>query len=303
MALWKRKNRKVTFGIEKQRAVKLLLQRGFIKKPIQKPGMQKPTEIMVGFERHMPGFVEKKKTYFDKADVILLELPPWIVKRLRGGEDPMVLAHAYTYFPEYSTELFKLLQQKMKEGKTVMGTDIQTRESVRKTQEGDKLQIKGNIEGATKTIAEMDKIREQKRLEWLLEHLPQFEGKKIYIDAGSLHTSIYHGLKEVFREKENKGEVKITREYLAKGMFEAPQILEKYSPFDQIERFYRFKKGKFTEADRKRIAELVEQDKLFFYKAMLLRGKYMGQGMTEERAVEKAHFELLRRLQKEGLKK
>lgn len=271
-----------------------------------------PKEVIFGFESHAPQHVEKKRPFVERADVILVEDLPQFIKKLRTTSPELanqpqtikIQGVPYQYrpaFPEYTEKYYSLLKEAMERGKTVIGTDLQATKKIGEL--GEQMQTASHLGNAMRKAAawaRYNQAREKKRLDWILKNLHKFEGKTVYIDAGNVHTPLYHDFKRMLVKKGLADKIKVTREHLAR-----PDLggqIEKYNPFDQMKRIFRFKK-KLTEKDHERIAELMEQDKAFNLGYWHLANKYVAQGMSQESAGHEAEMELLRRQTRAGLAK
>jgi hypothetical protein len=258
---------------------------------------KKKTEIVFGFEPHLLSSVDKMLPLMEKADVILLENTPQRVKNLLKGKQPS-FADGYV-LPEFAQKQIPLLQHLKKQGKVVLGSEpthdedwmLKNRKKARKIinleLDEKKLYFRGDFRGSIRAAAKGSKLIEQERLDWILKHLPQFEGKKIYIDIGEEHTGVYHKLK---KELAARG-IPVKTEFLSKGMFKDKRILVKYPPKTQLMRMMQFKTR--NSRNSQVVKRLVEEDKQFDKKILGTVFGYMRRGMSEEQATEKAYLELI----------
>ena len=258
---------------------------------------KKKTEIVFGFEPHLLSSVDKMLPLMEKADVILLENTPKGVKDLLKGKQPSS-ADGYV-LPEFAQKQIPLLQHLEKQGKVVLGSELthdedwllknkkKARKIINLEFKEKRLYFLGDFKGSVRAAAEASKLIEQERLNWILKHLPQFEGKRIYIGAGDLHTGVYHKLK---KELASRG-IPVKAEFLSKGMFKDKRILAKYPPKIQLMRMMQFKTR--NSKNPHVVKRIVEDDKQFDKKILGTVFGYMRQGMSGEQATEKAYLELI----------
>lgn len=258
---------------------------------------KKRTEIVFGFESHLLSSVDKMLPLMEKADVILLENTPQGVRDLLKGKQPS-FADGYV-LPEFAQKQIPLLQHLKKQGKVVLGSELthdedwllknkrKARKIINLELDEKRLYFLGDFKGSIQAAAEASKLIEQERLNWILKHLPQFEGKKIYIGAGDLHTGVYHKLK---KELAHRG-IPVKAEFLSKGMFKDKRVLAKYPPKVQLMRMIQFKTRNLKNPQI--VRRIIEEDKQFDKKMFGTVFGYMRQGMSEEQATEKAYLELI----------
>lgn len=224
------------------------------------------TEFLVGFESHGPQEIKKKEKKMRESDVIIEELPQSTVKEVKKANTDKELkeiAKEGKVFQEYKFKEFKLLKELMKEGKTVIGIEpikgnLQSytnpkegAEDIEKREKARLREIKRKIEYPEESASPLDKMlgREGENVD--------LRGKKVYVQAGAVHTPIYQELKEYSKGKEDV-EVKrkhLEREELQKRVKKKLQekgyskeeaekkvkgIKEVYNPLHQLMRMYRF---------------------------------------------------------------
>jgi hypothetical protein len=257
---------------------------------------KKKTEIVFGFESHLLSSVDKMLPLMEKADVILLENTPQGVKNLLKGKRPSS-ADGYV-LPEFAQKQIPLLQHLEKQGKVVLGSEpthdedwmLKNRKKARKIikleMDEARLYFKGDLKGSIRAAAEASKLIEQERMNWILKHLSQLEGR-IYIDIGEEHTGVYHKLK---KELAARG-IPVKTEFLSKGMFKDKRILVKYPPKTQLMRMMQFNTR--NSRNPRAVKRIIEEDKQFDKKILGTVFGYMRQGMSNEQATEKAYLELI----------
>ena len=251
---------------------------------------KKRTEVIFGFESHSPATVPKYLPYMKQADVILLETPEERVSEFLDRRNSAQWLAAKTDRPKYTEREINALRE-LDKGKTIMGTDYfgekSLAASLKEERRSDKLwQRFGGIGGARKE-AIRDEAREVIWAKWLESRIEEFEGKKIYIQAGAARTPLYHMLK---KKLEDRGAI-VSRVHLDEGKF-GPGIKQMYSPKDYLRRAFRFKTA--SSEDWGKARELLRQRKRFYksYGPRYLK-HYEDRSLSEEEAVEKALFEAL----------
>jgi len=256
---------------------------------------KKKTEIVIGFTQHLPSFVDKELANMRKADVILFEYTTHGIEFLkRGGITPHMLAQK-SYFPDSAERIYRGLKELSDEGKTVLGYEDRHNPQIWSNKERAKLsdleediqyafksrrQFKGrNFLKSAEALAEATRLRDDKTLKWIKDNLPRFEGKKIYISAGSLHTPLYHALK---RELESKG-IPVKAIFLAKGRYKDARALEKYTPYHQMSRAILFNTP--SSRSKKGLKRHVKETNRYMKRALVISKKYGGlpPGAAQER--------------------
>ena len=258
---------------------------------------KKKTEVVIGFESHLLSSVDKMLPLMEKADVILLENSPSNVREILNGKRPS-FESGYS-LPEFAQKQAPVLQRLHKKGKIVLGSEAAYDESwmlknkdiarrmIKLELEQKRLYLLGDIEGYARATLGINKIREQERLKWIVERLPQYEGKTVYISAGEEHTALLHGLKKIL----GKQGIPVRAEFLSRGYFKDKRTLVKYSPSVQLMRMLQFKTS--LSSNRGAIKKLVKQDIRFEKNVNERIFKYMRQGASGEAAAEKAYLEII----------
>ncbi len=260
---------------------------------------RKKTEITIGFTMHYPSFVKREMAQMKKADVIFLEAPYRLIRDIRAGKSPEELfKEGYfsekKYAKKYATELKKIIDS----GKRVIGYENPGGNRHWKPEEVQRmldLQDISDLARGTKNHdvfigaeAEMVKIRDDKNLAWLKANIPRYEGK-IYVDAGAVHTPIWHGLKKEFE----KDGISVKAEFLARGKFGNRRIKMMYSPTDRLVRTLRFNTDALGNPNR--LYQLMSEDREFREIQGKLISRRQHSGRPFLRAVEKNTMKLLRK--------
>ncbi len=257
------------------------------------------TEVTIGFTMHYPSFVKREMAQMKKADVIFIEGPDRLIKDIRAGKSPKELVKDGEFFEEeyakkYSTKLRKIIDS----GKTVIGYENMGNKRYWKPEDVRRvLDLQDITDWAIETKnqwafasaeAEMVKMRDKRNAAWLKANVPLCEGK-VYIDAGALHTPIWHELKKEF---EKKG-IPVKAEFLAHGKFKNRQIKMKYSPTERLIRTIMFDTSALGNAER--LYQLLNEDREFreVQSKLILRRQRMGRPFL--RALEKKTMRMLRK--------
>jgi len=268
----------------------------------------KKTEILFGFGPHLLNLVEKKLPHRNNADIIVIEAPQEVVDKFIKGKKKLTESELadYTPFPEESIKDLYQLRKLSKEGKTILGFGgFHSPEEWTKGERNrlfvlqenlSEHYLNGDVESYARARVELNRLLEGKAAEWIKSNLPNWKGKKIFIDMGAGHAPLYHMLK-----RDLKG-ISVRAEYLTKRMYEERGILHKKKPLDQIINIltYRTPSAKNPE----KIKELVRQQHEFDNEKKRLEARYQfKERMTPESASERAEFELLRRQTRRGLRR
>jgi len=263
---------------------------------------KKKTEIVIGFSHHTPSFVEKELDNMRKADVILFESPTYRIEQLKKGIiTPRQLA-SVSNFPISSERIYRSLKLMSAKGKPVFGYEDFNNSALWSNEERAKYHklseeiesfftpkkdfSKAKILKSATAFAELTNMRDRKAAEWIKRNIAKFEGKKIYISAGSAHTSIYHILK---RELEPKG-VLIKPLFLAKDFYKDPRILERYNPYYALGRALAFKTPSHKE--KKELNKRLKDTQKYLKKTFKLSKKYI-KTMPPEYALERAELDIV----------
>lgn len=263
--------------------------------------MEKPrkTEVTIGFTMHYPSFVKREMAQMKKADVIFLEAPYRLIRDIRAGKSPEKLfKEGYFSEEKYAKKYATKLKSIIDSGKTVIGYEnlggnkYWKPKEVRRMldlQDISDLAIETkNHEIFIRAEAEIIKMRDKKNLAWLKANIPRYEGK-IYVDAGAVHTHLWHGLKKEFE----KDGIPVKAEFLARGKFGNRRIKMKYSPTDRLVRTIRFDTNALGNPDR--LYQLMSEDRKFreVQSKLILRRQHSGRPFL--RAVEKNTMRILRK--------
>jgi hypothetical protein len=273
---------------------------------------KKKTEITIGFTHHTPSFIEKELENMRKADVILFESPTYRIEQLKEGTiDPYQLAST-TNFPVSAERMYRSLKWMSAKGKPVFGYEDfnnplfwsnEERAKYKRLKDETESFFKprkdfseGKILKSAMAVAELTNMRDKKAAEWIKHNLPKFEGKRIYVSAGSTHTALYHTLK---RELEPKG-VSVKPLFLAKGFYKDARTMEKYSPYSSLGRALAFKTP--SSRNERELKKRLKDAKSYLKKAFKLSKKY-AKTMPWEYALERAELETINSWKGRGMLK
>jgi hypothetical protein len=226
---------------------------------------KRKTEIIIGFEEHDKKSLKKAIPYMKEADVIFLERIPGEMHVLRGRG--AIFERGVKKFKEqlkssgegmikWDKLRLSLMGRLKKEGKKIDTWDV-GRNYRHLPSEIGKLQRGGKLEEAARLEAQWYKNREEAGITRIIEKLPSMKGKKIFIQAGGMHTALYHILK---KELEPRG-VSVNAVYLTKGKYGPPRVSIKYAPYHELARMFRFDTK--SAKDKKVINKLIEEQHEF----------------------------------------
>jgi hypothetical protein len=264
---------------------------------------KRKTEIVIGFTHHTPSFVDKELENMKKADVILFEAPTHNIEQLKEGIIQPQHLGSISSFPDTAERTYRALKKLSDDGKIVLGYENYNNPKIWSREERAKLHeleekteryffktraplTKRYFLRSARASAEATKLRDKNSFEWIKQNLPKFEGKKVYIMAGSGHTGLYHLLK---KELEPKG-ISIKTLFLSKGLFKNPRMLEKYTPYTTMMRTIIFNTP--SSRDKKATKEHLRLTKEYVKKVFKQTKRYMKE-MPWELAQEKADLEFL----------
>jgi len=264
---------------------------------------KKKTEIIIGFTHHSPSFIEKELENMKKADVILFEAPTYKIEQLKEGIIQPRHLGSVSSFPSTAERTYRALKKFSDEGKTVFGYEDYNNPKIWSREERARLHeleekteryffktkvplTKRYFLRSAQASAEATKLRDQKSFEWIKQNLPKFEGKKIYIMAGSGHTGLYHRLR---KELNQKG-ISVKPLFISKGMYRDLKILEKYTPYTAMTRTIIFNTP--SSRDKKATKDRLKLTKDYVRSVFKQTKKYM-KDMPWEIAQEKAELEYL----------
>lgn len=204
--------------------------------------MNNTTEIIVAFEKHGKTTLKKKMDLIkkEKPDVILLELPQKDVELLISGKIPPEVLAMNTDDVPTSTKMFKEYKKLADSGVKIIGTEPIVSRKRNQIIAEDYFSLGRNSIDSIKRVADDVKFRDEYRANWIKKKLKNFEGKKVMLEAGTLHTGIYHRLMPL-----QKMGIKTRQVYLTKGMY-GKRTLEVFPPVLQLVRAFVFG----TEASR-----------------------------------------------------
>lgn len=257
---------------------------------------KKKNEITIGFTPHFPSFVEKELPLMKKADLILVELPHGFIMELSRGTSPKILAQ-YTNAPEIAEKELIQIKKLMDEGKAVMGyetwedPDAWTPKELKKVEkikkglgeEGARLRTSPRY---SQLFAEEIKLRDSNTLKIIRKITSKISGKKIYINAGTAHTRIWHELK-----KHPGKNMEVKAEFLERGKIIPSKVI--FSPDVEEMRMHIFG---VAEKNPDKMKRLQEQMPSYSRHKGLLQMKYMLMGLTREQAKERATYETLKKV-------
>jgi hypothetical protein len=266
----------------------------------------KKTEITFGFSPHFPSMVKKSLPYEEEADIIILEGPQVVIdkfikSRKKISKDELL---KYTPHPETNMIAIRQLRRMREQGKTILplgsySTDKWTKEERgrfdRLMERADGYNFEEDVENLARAVAEMNKLVNEKNVEWIKKNLPGWKGKKVFIQMGAGHAPVYHQLR-----RELKG-VSIKAAYLTAGKYENPRIKYKRDPQDQLVSMLTY--GTRLSKNRLVVRKRVRQQHEYNLVRKGLEGRYEAQGMSHEKAHERAVFETLRKQTSRGLRR
>ena len=264
---------------------------------------KKKTEVIIGFTHHTPSFMEKELANMKKADVILFEAPTYRIEQLKEGLIQPSQLGSISSFPNLAKKTYQALKKFSDEGKTVFGYEDYDNQKIWSREERARLhELEEKTERfffkaraplskryflrSAQASAEVTKLRDRKSFEWITQNLPRFEGKKIYIMAGSGHTGLYHRLK---KELEQKG-IPVKALFISKGLYRDPRILEKYTPYTTLTRTIIFNTP--SSRDKKAIKGRLKLTKDYVRSVFKQTKRYM-KDMPPGIAQEKAELEYM----------
>jgi hypothetical protein len=261
---------------------------------------KKKTEITFGFASHFPSSAKRMLKRMGDADVILVELPPRIIKGLAKGAPIKSLIEG-SINADYEEVFLSGLKQKMKEGKKVIGYESLHDQKRWTADEFEKLKNAEKMLGAgfmsrdmmtyAKNMAEFNKMREAKSAQWIKRNISMLRGKRVYIEAGAAHTGLYHVLKRDLGSKD----LSVKRDFIDRVNYEKG-VLSMFKPSDQMVRMIRFNTK--SAKDPAAFAKLAEEEKRFLETHFRLMGEYISRGHPKAAARDMAHFAALKRRRK-----
>lgn len=260
---------------------------------------KKKTEVTIGFTMHYPSFISKEMGRMKKADVVFLEGAHQLVREIRAGKSAKELVKSGNFLEEeYAEKYVPRLKKLIDSGKTIIGYENLGDRRYWKPEEAQRLlMLQDTVNWAVKADkpelfaraeAEMVRLREEKSVAWLKANIPHYQGN-IYIDAGAIHTPIWHELK---RDLEKKG-IAVRADFLTQGKYRDKRIKVMYHPSDRLVRSFRFKTD--TAFDQRKIRKLANEDKEFRDAQSNIVWKRQERGLPFWGALERNTFRMMRR--------